>query len=205
MASELEWKYAVPDDDRLGEILNWVIRNIPEAGPAERFRMRTTYYDAPDRRFARANMTLRRRMENGRSVLCVKAPAQDVAGAPGAKQRGEWEHEGTDLPAALPEFVAQGAPKILLEAADCGLEPVCGAEFERTAIPLSFPDGSRSELAFDSGRLLGEKRTCPLCEMELERKAGAVSASLRLLEQLVRRFDLLPEPMSKYARAKRLG
>ena len=41
--------------------------------------------------------------------------------------------------------------------------------------------------------------------MELERKAGAVSASLRLLEQLVRRFDLLPEPMSKYARAKRLG
>ena len=215
MASELEWKFAVPDAERLEEIRLWVVRNVPEAGPAVQWQMRTTYYDTPDRRFARARLTVRRRMENGRSILCVKAPEHaplalratpaNPFAVSGAKLRGEWECEGTDLPAALPGFVAQGAPEILLEAASCGLEPVCGAEFTRTAIPLRFPDGSSSELAFDSGRLLGQTRTRPLCEMELEKKGGSETASLRLLEHLVRRYNLLPEPQSKYARAKALG
>lgn len=224
MASELEWKFAVPDDDRLSEIRRWIERNVPEAGPAVIWRMRTTYYDAPDRRFSKAHITVRRRTENARSILCVKAPltdpssgrAQSAGTAPlayraappdpfgmgSAKLRGEWECDGTDLLAALPDFVAQGAPRCLLEAADCGLEPVCGAEFTRAAFPLRFPDGSSGELALDSGRLLGRKRAAPLCELELERKEGSEAASLKLLEQLVRRFNLLPEPRSKYARAR---
>ncbi|MBQ1675786.1 MAG: CYTH domain-containing protein [Oscillospiraceae bacterium] len=218
MASELEWKFAVPDDDRLSEIRRWIERSVPEAGPAVLWRMRTTYYDAPDRRFSKAHITIRRRTENARSILCVKAPAADPSagraplaylaappdpfGPTGGKLRGEWECEGDDLLGALPDFVAQGAPGCLLEAAACGLEPVCGAEFTRIAIPLRFPDGSVSELALDSGRLLGRRRTVPLCELELEKKEGAETASLKLLEHLVRRFNLLPEPRSKYARAR---
>lgn len=218
MASELEWKFALPDDDRLEEIRRWIVKNVPEAGPAVIWQMRTTYYDAPDRRFSKAHITIRRRMENARSILCVKAPAADPSagraslaylaappdpfGLAGGKLRGEWECEGTDLLAALPDFVAQGAPSCLLEAEACGLEQLCGAEFTRTAIPLRFPDGSVSELALDSGRLLGRRRTVPLCELELEKKEGAETASLKLLEHLVRRFNLLPEPRSKYARAR---
>ncbi|MBO4418585.1 MAG: CYTH domain-containing protein, partial [Oscillospiraceae bacterium] len=110
MGTELEWKYAVPEPSLLDEILASpeVQSRIVEA--LRQYHMRSDFYDAPDLRFSRSRITLRRRLENESSVLCVKAPP-----APGADPhlRGEWELAGDDLAAALPRLVALGAPEAL--------------------------------------------------------------------------------------------
>ena len=203
MATEQEWKLNVPNAGTLDEILAWEGVRELLAEPVRIYRMKTTYYDAPDRRFAARRYTLRRRMENETSVLCVKAPVAGAAALAGAKLRGEWEVEGPDLEAALPALVALGAPADLLEAP--ALVPVCGAAFTRRAVVLGFADGSACELALDQGTLRGSTETQPLCEAELELKRGGPGATLALLARLEEVFGLRPEPKSKYARAKALG
>lgn len=203
MATEQEWKLRVPEAGTLDEILAWGPVAELLAEPVRTYRMKTTYYDAPDRRFSAGHVTLRRRMENETSVLCVKAPLPGPAPADGGKRRGEWELEGEDLNAALPRLAALGAPAELLDAPP--LIPVCGAEFVRRAALLRFDDGSACELALDLGTLSGARETQPLCELELELKEGAPAATLELLRRLTARFSLAVQPLSKYARAKSLG
>lgn len=202
MATEQEWKLNVPNAGTLDEILAWEGVRELLAEPVRIYRMKTTYYDTPDRRFAARRYTLRRRMENETSVLCVKAPVAGAAALAGAKLRGEWEVEGPDLEAALPALVALGAPADLLEAP--ALVPVCGAAFTRRAVVLGFADGSACELALDRGRLFGPTVSAPLCELELELKQGEADAALQLCRTLALQFGLQPQPKSKYARARLL-
>ncbi len=203
MGTELEWKLTVPEAGLLDEILDLEEIRTRMAETPRCYHMRTTYYDTPSRRFSERHFTVRQRMENDRSVLCVKAPAPGKA--PNAKLRSEWEIEGGDISAALPELVAAGAPAELLEAAREGLVAVCGAEFRRRAVLLRFSDGSACELALDAGTLFGPGRSEPLCELELEMKAGAPAATLELYRFLWTRFGLVPQPKSKYARAAGLN
>ena len=102
----------------------------------------------------------------------------------------------------MPRLIALGAPALLLELPQ--LIPVCGAEFLRRAMLLRFSDGSTSELALDSGSLLGSSRRIPLCELELEMKSGGTEATLRLLHRLMTHFGLRAQLLSKYARARAL-
>ena len=199
MGKELEWKLAVPEACLLDEILAWEGLRGYLAEEPRRYHMQSSYYDAPDRCFSRRRITLRRRLENERSVLCVKAPL------PGAEDRflhGEWELEGADLIAALPKLVELGAPVLLLEP----VELVClwRADFTRRAALLRFADGSAAELALDLGTLSGPTRSAPLCELELELKEGGSAQALELLTALRERFGLAIQEKSKFARARAL-
>lgn len=200
MGREQEWKLTVPAPELLDEILRWE----PLAGllteTPRRYRMQTTYYDTADRRLSRSAVTLRRRMENDQSVVCVKAA---LPACKDPSVHGEWEVLSEDLAAALPELVRLGAPALLLEAGEP--LPVCGAAFTRRAALLRFPDGSASELALDLGCLTGPTQTMPLCELELEMKAGAPDETRKLLRDLQARFGLTTQTWSKYQRAKTLG
>ena len=199
MGREMEWKLAVREPGLLEEILAWEGVRARMAEEPRLYHMQSAYYDAPDRRFSRRRITLRRRMENETSVICVKAPL------PGADHRflhGEWELEGTDLTAALPRLVELGAPEVLLEPVE--LECLWRADFERRAVLLRFDDGSVAELALDQGALYGPTRSMPLCELELELKEGEPAETLALLDTLRERFSLKPQEKSKYARARAL-
>lgn len=199
MGTELEWKYDLPEGLPDGDILSWKPVRSRMAETPRLYRMRTSYYDTPDRALSARRITLRRRLENNRSVICAKAP---LPGAADPHARGEWELAGTDPAAALPELIRLGAPR---ELASLGQPvPVCGAEFVRTAVLLRFADGSAAELALDHGILFGAARTLPLHVLELELKEGAPDASLAFLELLRARFSLESQPKSKYARAKAL-
>ena len=202
MGKELEFKLAAEDAGVLDQVLSDQELTALRTEEVRIYEMRTTYYDTPSGLFSQRSYTVRRRMENRRSVLCVKAP---VPGAADAKLRGEWETEGEDMSAALPELVAMGAPAELLQAAKEGLVPVCGAAFTRRAVHLQLPDGSVCELACDLGRLLGRTQELPLWEVELELKQGAADETRRLADALCRRYRLHPEPRSKVARARKLG
>ena len=84
--------------------------------------METTYFDNPDKTFSELRWTLRRRMENHRSVCTLKTPLPDGS-------RGEWELECDDILAAIPKLCALGAPEELAVMAAPGLSPSCGARF----------------------------------------------------------------------------
>ena len=159
--------------------------------------METTYYDTPDRRLSARHVTLRRRMENGLSVCTVKTPA-------GSAGRGEWDCLCGDIKTAIPELCKLGAPEYVLLLCAAGLEPTCGARFTRRAIDIETADFS-AELAVDSGALLGGGREEPLCEVELELKSGNANAMVTFMEDIAAYYGLVPEPHSKFRRAKALA
>ncbi len=196
MGRELEWKYAAADEAVLDRIAA-----DPEvealAVEAEReIGMRSAYYDTPDGSLRRKRIALRRRMENKVSVICVKTK---LSADGGLALRGEWETEGDEPLAALPELVKRGAPAELLDVGD--LVCVCRADFRRRARLLRFSDGSEAELALDLGTLSASDTSVPLCETELELKGGEPEAALAFITRLADRCGLTPEPRSKYDRA----
>ena len=166
-------------------------------GPFAETRMETAYYDTPDRRLSAARQTLRRRLENGVSVITLKTPLPDGS-------RGEYETESGDIVSAIPALLEQGAPAELEELSREGLEEVCGARFTRLARIIDVP-GGQVELALDRGEFTGGGRTLPFTEAEAELKAGPDEVLARFGRALAEEFSLREEPRSKIQRAMALA
>ena len=155
--------------------------------------METTYFDTPYRKLGPLHWTLRRRMENEKSICTLKIPA------PGGG-RGEWEVESPSIMAAIPKLCQLGAPMELMAHTVSGVIPVCGAKFTRLAGILD-PEGCTVELALDQGVLLGGNRELPLLEVEVECKSGSEAAAAAFAKSLAAKYSLIPESRSKYSRA----
>lgn len=155
--------------------------------------METTYYDTFDGRLSNYRWTLRRRLENGKSVCTLKTPNPDGS-------RGEWEVEAPGIMVAIPMLCKLGAPIALMEFTVSGVKAVCGARFTRQALTLEIP-GAQVELALDRGVLLGGGREMPLLEVEVELKSGSDAAAEAFAAALAAKYGLTPEPCSKYRRA----
>lgn len=163
----------------------------------ETIAMETTYYDTPDGALSARRFTLRRRMENGESVCTVKTPADGHG-------RGEWECRCAEIEAAVPLLCDLGAPRELQQWCKDGLTEICGARFTRHAKTLTVEDAT-VELAVDAGVLLGGGRKEPLCEVEVELKAGSEAAASCFAAQFAAEFGLRTEKNSKFRRALRLA
>ncbi len=186
MGMEYEAKFRATE-----QVQQEIFRQYP--GKNEVFSMETTYYDTPSGAFSAKRYTLRRRMENGVSVCTLKTPGNGLS-------RGEWEVSCDRIEDALPELCRLGAPKDVTVLAQEGLVPICGARFHRTAVTLTFPEGT-VELALDRGVLTGGGREVPLCEVEAELKEGTTAFADAFAKQLSQQFHLEPEPDSKFRRA----
>ena len=159
--------------------------------------MVTAYYDTPEGDLRQRRWTLRRRLENGRSVCTMKTPKPDGS-------RGEWELECPSIDAAVPELCNLGAPEALIPLTAAGLTEVCAARFTRLAATLKIT-GCTVELALDQGSLLGGGKELPFAEVEVELKDGSEIACVAFAEGLAREFGLAPEPLSKVQRAMALA
>jgi len=184
MATEYELKFqATPD----------ILAAIDAAYPGSVvMEMETAYYDTPTGAMSARRYTLRRRLENGVSVCTLKTPAGDA--------RGEWETECDTIEAAIPKLMEMGAPTDLEALTKGGLVHICGAKFTRLAKTVKLPECT-VEIALDKGILLGGGKTEPLCEAEVELKAGTKEACDAFAGELARRFGLVTEEKSKFARA----
>ena len=188
MGREFELKYRATS----GQIED--IRNM--FGEFDPISMETTYYDNPNGDFSRLRWTLRRRLENGKSVCTLKVPLSDGS-------RGEWETEKNSIEEGLLELCKLSGNAALLSMTANGLVPTCGARFTRLAKLLS-TENCTVELALDQGVLLGGGREQVFAEVEVEYKSGSETAAAAFAKELAHRFGLEPEPRSKLARAQAL-
>ena len=189
MAIEIELKFAAEEsafEGLMAETSDWT-----------RYEMATTYYSDHDGKLSSLRWTLRRRFENGVSVCTIKTPHKGGG-------RNEFELECENIMDAIPQLVAMGAPRELLEYTADGVEEVCAARFTRKARNITL-DGATAELALDRGELLGGGNALPIFEVEVELKDGDLNPVAAYAEQLAREFGLRPEPKSKYKRALTLA
>lgn len=161
--------------------------------PKKQYQMETTYYDTPSGALSARHYTLRRRMENEKSVCTLKTPAAGFG-------RNEIELECSNMEDAIPALCVSGAPEDFGALVQEGLIAVCGAKFHRTAITLQFND-CKLELALDSGVLTGGSKTVPLCEAEVELKDGETASADLFAQMLAIQFGLVTETRSKFRRA----
>lgn len=190
MGVEYELKFrAVPDQqERLRKEV---------VGEEKEFDMATTYYDACDGSLSQRFYTLRRRMENDRSVCTLKAPIDEYG-------RGEWEVDCDDIHLAIEKLCKLGAPADLRILTAKGIKEVCGARFHRIAKTVSLPQGT-VELAIDRGVLTGGGKETDLCEVEVELKEGTPEMTQAYGLLLAARYGLEPEKKSKFRRALALA
>lgn len=189
MGIEYERKYrATP------QALERLLASMGQGGTE--IQMQTTYYDTPAGDFSARHWTVRRRMENEKSVCTFKFPVDSVG-------RGEFEVEKASLEDAISELCKLSGKEELVTLAKAGLVPVCGARFTRITIDLAVGN-TRIELALDRGVLLGGGKELPLCEVEAELKAGDPKDVDRFGAYLQTAYGLEPENLSKFARARRM-
>ena len=184
MGIEYEHKYrATPQIlDRLEQSLHL---------PGTVIRMETTYYGTPDQAYSARHWTVRRRMENERSVCTFKYPVDDIG-------RGEIEVESPSLESAIPALCKLSGQEELAQLAQAGLVPVCGARFTRTAVALTFGN-TLLELALDRGVLLGGGKEQPLYEIEVELKPGSRESVIAFAQVLAKTYGLQKEEKSTVA------
>ena len=154
----------------------------------------------------RAGYSLRVRRAGGRHVQTVK---HKPAGAAGLFVRREWESEVAG-PGLDRKALAKTPLGRLLDAAGAGpLTPQIRSRFRRTTWLVTHK-GSRIEVVLDEGKVAGGGARAPLCELELELKAGKPRALFALAQEIGAAVPLRLGVLSKaergYALAeKRLG
>lgn len=186
MGVEYEWKYRA--DPEIQELL------YRETGSVwQELAMETTYYDTAAGDLSHLRYTLRRRMENKKSVCTVKTPAANGG-------RGEWEVEETAIESAIPVLCKLGAPENLISLTTDGVHPICGAKFLRRACVIDIGNAV-IELALDRGILIGGGKEIALCEIEIELKSGALASAAAFAAHLSAKYGLIQETKSKFRRA----
>ena len=190
MAVEFEIKFRATPEQQTA------LRSVL-AGEEREYTMRTTYYDTPSGDLSARKYTLRRRMENEKSVCTLKTPAEGLG-------RNEFELNCAAIEEAIPELCRlSGLPELPGLLAK-GVVPFCGAAFQRTAITLERPD-CVLEIALDRGVLTGGGREQPLCEIEVELKSGDREGAMAYGKMLQAAYGLTQEPLSKVQRARALA
>ena len=186
MGVEFEMKYrATPRDV---DLINKEI-----GGKGVSIAMETAYYDTEKGALSARKYTLRRRVENGKSVCTLKTPATGIG-------RNEHEVLCDRIEDAIPELCKLSGLTELQAICEGNLQVVCSARFTRIAKEVEAP-GCVVELALDTGVLQGGGREIPLCEVEVEHKSGSAQAMLLYAASLASRYGLIQETRSKFRRA----
>ena len=170
-------------------------------GPVRTRRLRTIYFDTPDRLLATARIALRVRRVGRRWVQTIKLPA----GIASANVHEELERDVNGPVPALDQAEFRILKRQLGETLDPALlAPVFETDFRRTTWPLRFKD-TTIELAHDAGRIVAGGRSERLAEIELELVDGNPGRLFELALDLLERHPLRFEPRTKAERGYALA
>ncbi|KYK43563.1 hypothetical protein A1D31_16020 [Bradyrhizobium liaoningense] len=192
-AGEIELKLLV-DADRMAHFGAAPVIAANARNKGSRKRLKSVYYDTPERALRRAGLSLRVRQSGTRFVQTVKS---DVADDP--LRRGEWE---ASVPSLAPD-VALAMPfipeKLRGQLDAQPLEAVFKADIHRHTRIVDLPSGT-VEVAFDRGDLTAGGRSMPVSEIELELKSGGASAIYEIALRLAEHGTVRPSIRSKSGR-----
>jgi inorganic triphosphatase YgiF len=204
MAQETELKLLMQARD----VPRLLAHPLLAASPAQRQRLRNTYFDTPTLALMARRIAVRERRVGRRTLLTVKTAGHSVAGL---SRRGEWE--GPTAPGLMDFANLVDEPSLAAElvALKAQLVPVFRTDFTRRSWQV---DGGqwRIEVALDQGTITtGDAaqaeqpaRSEAILELELELLSGPVGALHALALSLARSPDgplwLLPSDHSKAER-----
>lgn len=205
MGIEREIKLALPRD-QVDAALRFFETRAGKPGRA--IKLENIYFDTPALALARAKsaLRLRRAPEGWLQTFKTAGAAQN-----GLHARHEWEMpvagEALEVDRLLHECDEAGVSTALSDAAT-NLIPLFRTDFTRTLWTLDV-DGAQVEAAVDQGEVTanvnGETRRAPICEIELELKAGDEAALHTLAAELARALPgLAPDDISKAQRGYKL-
>jgi len=161
-------------------------------------RLEATYFDTPDLRLAKHDLTLRVRRARGRHVQTVKSGSLRQTGL---FERDESEHRveqaNPDLGVIGDAALRRAVGGALKEHA---LEPIFGTAVRRTKWRLGNGGEVQVDLDLDVGHLKAGQAEAPICEIELELKRGRPRDLIRLARDLGRAVPLRLDVASKAAR-----
>ena len=202
MTQEVELKFDV-DPGAVGSLRG---AGMLSATPSEANAHDTIYFDTKNGTLRQAGYSLRIRRSGARYVQTIKRKPRSAAGL---FVRREWE---ADVPSfnLAPDVLKSSPFKPVLEkVGNEKLVPLIRTRFRRT-LWLIDHRGSRIEVVLDEGSVRCGKVSAPLCELELELKAGKPSALFHLATEIGMvvplRLGVLTKAERGYAMAeKRLG
>ena len=174
-----------------------LLKTLCRSGPNTR-RLTSIYFDTDDFVLKNQSIALRVRRSGRKWIQTVKGGGSVQAGL---HQRDEWE---APVAHGTPDFSKLTDPALIrLFAADelrQRLHPIFVTEFRRTIWLLQTEAGDQIEMALDQGEIRAEQRSTPICEVELELKAGNPAALYELALALQQAAPLCPENTSKAER-----
>jgi inorganic triphosphatase YgiF len=164
--------------------------------------LRNIYYDTPDQQLRKLRVALRlRRIGDPSKPQWLQTLKSDAGDASALSRRGEWESPVASAHLSLTaledtpwkDFDIEGS---LFPA----LVPCFETVFERTIWLVRKRDGSVIEVAFDLGYIEAGGHRTPICELELELKAGRSAAIFDVAQEIAQSIAFLPANMSKAQR-----
>ncbi|MCD6707849.1 MAG: CYTH and CHAD domain-containing protein [Thiobacillus sp.] len=200
---EIELKLALPPQ-QVEAFLKLMARR---RGTPVRQVLVTRYFDTPDFALSAQGVALRVRRIGRRWLQTLKTEGERRGGL---SHRAEYEMAVTR---GSPDWTRFSAEALAYVPQDlrAQLAPVFEMRFKRTAWLIKGRGGARIEVALDVGEVRTLKginageRSQPICEIELELKAGQPDALFALALAWAGRLDCLPFDISKAERGVRLA
>lgn len=207
--SETELKLLLPGADAMRVAEQLARHPALRRRPRQVQQLYNEYHDTPDQALRRQKVALRvRRQTSGTPLQTQWILTLKTAGTSrgGLSQRGEWE---AMLRNATPQLSAlHGTPWAALDP-DGSLWPQLAPAFvttcTRTVWRVRQRGGSEIEVALDIGEIVAGARRQPICELELELKAGPPEALHALASRLAEAEAVLPGQASKAERGYALA
>lgn len=184
MDREIELKFLIPP-----EAAALALAQLKGEGAVR--QLDATYFDTPDHALRKAGYGLRVRDGEGGRKQTLKS-----ASAGGVFSRGEWEEK---IAGPGPDRDALARTPAAAMLAGEALAPVFTTRVERTVRIVQVGEAV-IEAALDRGELSADGRRAPVCELELELKAGEPAALFDLARQLSKRVPLRLSLISKAER-----
>lgn len=160
------------------------------------------YYDTPNQQLRKRRVALRlRRIGEESKPQWLQTLKTETHDASALSCRGEWESPVAN--AQLSRAALEATPWRDFDADGkllAALEPCFATVFSRTVWLVRRRDGSVVEVAFDFGHIEAGAQRAPICELELELKAGQSVALFEVAQQIARSVAVLPANMSKAQR-----
>ena len=199
---EIELKLCLPGADPAGLVKRLAHAPFLARRKSSQQSLYNIYFDTPDQLLRQQGAVLRlRRVGSEADPQWLQTLKTGASDASALSRRGEWETVVAGQ--ALDLAALQGTQWSELDRDGSLFErlvPSFVTRFERTLWLVRRRDGSVVEVALDVGQIEAEGKQAPICELELELKAGLPSALFEIAGEMANALAVLPANLSKAQR-----